>query len=107
LLRRQHFAPKGDNYKARALSSISRDTGFRVFVTLSESVEEMVANLTARAKDISTYPDHVTHELKSSVTTMVWASELLLEGGLAEPDRYKLLDNISREWQRMNALLER
>ncbi|WP_298913950.1 ATP-binding protein [uncultured Roseobacter sp.] len=80
--------------------------GFRELATLGESVEQMAATLTKRSQEITTYSDHVTHELKSPVTTIVAAAELLQGDGLADDDRLKLLDNIAAEGHRMNALLE-
>ncbi|CAN0606131.1 unnamed protein product, partial [Ectocarpus sp. 12 AP-2014] len=60
-----------------------------------------------RSAEITTYTDHVTHELKSPVTSIVGAAELLQSEGLSGEDRSKLLKNIADEGQRMNALLGR
>lgn len=79
--------------------------GLRELATLGESVEEMAATLTKRSQEITTYTDHVTHELKSPVTAIMGAAELLQGEGLSDYDRTKLLNNIAEEGRRMNALL--
>jgi len=84
-----------------------RHYGLRELASLGESIEEMAATLTMRSKEIATYTDHVTHELKSPVTTIVGAAELLQGDAVAQEDREKLLNNIAQEGQRMNALLGR
>ncbi|MCV6591828.1 MAG: ATP-binding protein [Silicimonas sp.] len=81
--------------------------GLRELASLGVSVEAMAATLTRRAREITTYTDHVTHELKSPVTGILGAAELLQTEGLPEEDRAKLLDNIAQEGARMNALLGR
>lgn len=81
--------------------------GFRELATLGESVRKMASTLTNRSHEITTYTDHVTHELKSPVTTIVGAAELLQGSNLKADDRKKLLKNIAAEGQRMSVLLER
>lgn len=79
--------------------------GFRELATLGASVEDMAANLTKRAQEIRIYTDHVTHELKSPVTAIIGAAELLHGTGISDKDREKLLNNIAAEAQRMSTLL--
>ncbi len=81
--------------------------GFRELATLGASVEDMAATLTKRAQEIGIYTDHVTHELKSPVTAIVGAAELLQGGNIGTEDRTKLLQNITAEGNRMSALLGR
>ena len=81
--------------------------GLRELASLGESVADMAAKLTQRSKEITTYTDHVTHELKSPVTTIVGAAELLESGAVEKADRAKLISNIAEEGQRMNVLLSR
>jgi signal transduction histidine kinase len=81
--------------------------GFRELATLGASVGDMAATLTKRAQEIRIYTDHVTHELKSPVTAIVGAAELLQGTTIDGKDREKLLENISAEGQRMSALLGR
>lgn len=81
--------------------------GLRELASLGESVEGMAETLTQRSKEIATYTDHVTHELKSPVTAIVGAAELLQSGEVSKDDHAKLLHNIAEEGQRMNVLLSR
>lgn len=80
--------------------------GFRELATLGESVGQMASTLTKRSQEITTYTDHVTHELKSPVTAIIGAAELLQTSGLGQGDRDKLLKNVADEGQRMSALLD-
>lgn len=80
--------------------------GFRELATLGESVEKMASTLTKRSHEITTYTDHVTHELKSPVTAIIGAAELLQSDGVGANDRDKLLTNVAAEGHRMAALLD-
>ena len=107
----------------RDLSSQSRDVangskptpdpvphhGVRELADLGNNVVSMAATLSERSTAIETYTSHVTHELKSPVTAILGAAELLSEGPSALPgDRnQKLVHNIKEEGLRMNALLVR
>lgn len=100
--------------QALAIAAGQRDStsalphyGFRELATLGASVGDMADNLTKRAQEIRIYTDHVTHELKSPVTAIIGAAELLDSTGIGEKDRQKLLENISAEGQRMSTLLGR
>ena len=81
--------------------------GFRELATLGQSVGQMAQTLTSRSREITTYTDHVTHELKSPVTAILGAAELVQDATVPEADRARLLQNITAEGQRMNALLGR
>ncbi|MEL6682852.1 MAG: ATP-binding protein [Pseudomonadota bacterium] len=81
--------------------------GFRELATLGESVSQMAKALTNRSQEITTYTDHVTHELKSPVTAIIGAAELVQDSSVSEVDRTRLLANIAAEGQRMNRLLGR
>ena len=81
--------------------------GLRELASLGESIEEMATTLTKRSKEITTYTDHITHELKSPVTAILGAAELLQGDTVSDNDRATLLNNIAEEGQRMNALLSR
>ncbi|MEM6339613.1 MAG: HAMP domain-containing sensor histidine kinase [Pseudomonadota bacterium] len=107
----------------RDLSSQSRDVasglkptpdpvrhyGVRELADLGNNVVSMAATLSERSTAIETYTSHVTHELKSPVTAILGAAELLSDGPSAVPgDRnQKLVHNIQEEVLRMNALLGR
>jgi signal transduction histidine kinase len=81
--------------------------GLRELADLGESVSTMAVTLSQRTQEISTYTDHVTHELKSPVTAVIGAAELLQDDGLNPKDRAKLLANVEAEALRMNRLLGR
>ena len=84
-----------------------RHYGLRELADLGDSVSTMAATLSQRSKEISTYTDHVTHELKSPVTAVMGAAELLQGEGLNPQDRAKLLKNVEAEALRMDRLLGR
>lgn len=81
--------------------------GMRELADLGESMLSMADTLQARSREIAIYTDHVTHELKSPVTSIAGAAELLSEPALSPEDRAGLLDNIQTEAARMNTLLGR
>ncbi|NNF24644.1 MAG: HAMP domain-containing protein [Rhodobacteraceae bacterium] len=81
--------------------------GVEELFDLGQSVLSMAQSLTERSEAIGTYTEHVTHELKSPVTAIVGASELLqTSGDRLDPKRRKrLLETINAEGIRMDALL--
>ncbi|MFK7751091.1 MAG: histidine kinase dimerization/phospho-acceptor domain-containing protein [Sedimentitalea sp.] len=81
--------------------------GLRELAELGDSVASMAGTLSKRNQEVSTYADHVTHELKSPVTVIVGAAELLQGDGLDPENRAKLLSNIEVEGRRMDRLLSR
>ncbi len=95
----------GDRYVPEPLSHY----GVRELADLGQSVMSMAQSLDARSSEISTFTTHVTHELKSPVTAILGASELLQDakGTLDAAQSEKLLSNIQQESQRMTRLLAR
>lgn len=83
--------------------------GVSELADLGQSVLSMARVLSERGDALRTYTDHVTHELKSPVTSIVGAAELLDTNGSAmDPERRKrLVDTIHAEGLRMDALLSR
>lgn len=75
------------------------------FSGLAQSLETMAATLQNREAGIRAYSDHVTHELKSPLTSITAAAELLQSEGLSQDDRSELARSISLSAKRMNALL--
>ncbi|THH36758.1 HAMP domain-containing histidine kinase [Aliishimia ponticola] len=73
---------------------------------LGQSVIEMGATLHGRARGLSAYADHVTHELKSPLTAIRGAAEMLDDPGLAPGDRARLLQTIHNSGARMQRLLD-
>ncbi|MDQ2094383.1 ATP-binding protein [Rhodalgimonas zhirmunskyi] len=75
------------------------------FTTLTRAVQGMAETLQNREAGIRAYSDHVTHEMKSPLTSIAAAAELL--GDDLEPnDRAELTTTIRTSVARMQALLE-
>lgn len=85
----------------------ARQYGIRELADLGDSMLSMAATLDQRSREIATYTDHVTHELKSPVTSVIGAAELLQEDAISPQNRAKLIGNIRHEGARMNRLLTR
>jgi signal transduction histidine kinase len=85
--------------------------GTREFALLSRSFLEMAETLSHRSDHISTFAAHLTHELKSPLTSIRGAAELLQDsaspGGLTDPERKKFLDNILGDTERIEVLVRR
>ncbi len=80
--------------------------GVAELAELGQSVLSMAETLTERSDALRTYTDHVTHELKSPVTAIVGAAELLEGAERMDPARRaRLLATIHAEGLRMDALL--
>ncbi|PUB14130.1 sensor histidine kinase [Yoonia sediminilitoris] len=77
------------------------------FSELGEAVLRMTATLRGREAVLRSYADHVTHELKSPLSAIRGAAELLDSDGLTAQDRTKLLGNIATASARMEGLLEK
>ncbi|EBA13506.1 ATP-binding protein [Roseobacter sp. CCS2] len=76
------------------------------FSQLGQAVLEMTSALRGREAVLRSYADHVTHELKSPLTVIQGAAELLENPDLNEADRAKLLQGITDNTRRMEALLD-
>lgn len=76
------------------------------FSRLGQSVIEMTDALRGREAVLRSYADHVTHELKSPLTVIQGAAELLETPGTSSSDRTKLLTNVKNAAARMEALLD-
>ena len=87
--------------------------GTREFALLSRSFLDMAERLSDRSDYISTFASHLTHELKSPLTSIKGASELLLDsieqpdGGLTEVERRMFLTNIIGDTERLEAMARR
>ncbi|MCK0141697.1 ATP-binding protein [Aliiroseovarius sp. F20344] len=114
LLRLMSRPVRGLRDEARAIaagekpkSEPLRHYGMRELADLGESMLSMADTLDQRSQEIATYTDHVTHELKSPVTSISGAAELLQSEEMSPENRAKLLGNIHSESERMNTLLTR
>jgi signal transduction histidine kinase len=83
--------------------------GSREVYRLSNELFEMSDKLFARQDYINTFAAHVSHELKSPLTAIRGAAELLQEnsGGMSEAKREKFLANILKDTERAGQLLDR
>ncbi len=73
---------------------------------LGQSVLEMGRALQGREAVLRGYADHVTHELKSPLTVVRGAAELLALPDLPEGERDRLLGKIEAAADRMSSLLD-
>jgi two-component system sensor histidine kinase CreC len=87
--------------------------GTREFAALSQSFIDMAEQLSHRSDYIATFAAHLTHELKSPLTSIKGAAELLLDaaqsktGALTEAERKTFLNNILSDTERLDALVHR
>ncbi len=73
---------------------------------LGQSFLDMGRALRGREAVLRSYADHVTHELKSPLTVVRGASELLASPDLPQQERDKLIARIEASADRMTSLLE-
>jgi len=100
---------KGDRSALRPL----KRHGTSEFARLSQSFLDMARKLNARSRFISTFATHVSHELKSPLTSIQGAAELLRDDlDAATPvmtsgERRKFLDNIIADTNRLTKIASR
>lgn len=75
------------------------------FTALAGAVDDMATTLQNREAGIRAYSDHVTHEMKSPLTSISAAAELLVAGP-DDDDRAALTQTIRTASARMETLLE-
>lgn len=75
------------------------------FSELGRAVRRMSRVLQGREMVMRSYADHVTHELKSPLTVVQGAAELLADPDLSEADRARLIANVTEATGRMEDLL--
>lgn len=83
--------------------------GTRELAMLSQGFLDMAERLYDRTDYIVTFTAHVSHELKSPLSSIQGAAELLRDSGaeMSESERRKFLDNVTADTQRLTALLDR
>jgi signal transduction histidine kinase len=103
LIARTNLVGKGDRDALRPL----RHHGTSEFARLSQSFLEMARRLNTRSSFISTFATHVSHELKSPLTSIQGAAELLRDDldaakpAMTDRDKRKFLDNIIADADRL------
>lgn len=104
LVERSNLIGKGDRNALRPL----RRHGTSEFARLSQSFLEMARRLNTRSSFISTFATHVSHELKSPLTSIQGAAELLRDDveapAMDDEDRRKFLDNIIADTERLTEI---
>jgi signal transduction histidine kinase len=83
--------------------------GTREIAQLSQAFLDMSTTLRNRSDYIATFAAHVSHELKSPLTSIHGAAELLRDdlGAMPEADRRRFLDNIIADTGRLTAMVQR
>ena len=83
--------------------------GTREMAALSAAFLDMATKLQARSDSIQTFATHVSHELKSPLTAIQGAAELLRDSGGAmdEAERRRFSNNIVTDAGRLNLLVRR
>jgi signal transduction histidine kinase len=106
LVKRTDLVGKGDRDALRPL----KRHGTSEFARLSQSFLEMARRLNTRSSFISTFATHVSHELKSPLTSIQGAAELLRDDldaatpAMTDKDRRKFLDNIIADADRLTKI---
>lgn len=105
LIRRTREIGRGDRAAIRPLTR----HGTREFAQLSEAFLGMAESLHERSDYLRTFAAHVSHELKSPLTAIRGAAELMLEneGAMTEEERRRFLGNILFDAERLSALVGR
>jgi signal transduction histidine kinase len=101
LIERTDLIGKGDRTALRPL----KHHGTSEFALLSQSFLDMARRLNTRSSFISTFASHVSHELKSPLTSIHGAAELLRDDvdapDMDDDERRKFLDNIIADTDRL------
>ena len=104
LIERTNLIGKGDRDALRPL----KRHGTSEFARLSQSFLGMAKRLNTRSSFISTFATHVSHELKSPLTSIQGAAELLRDDvdspNMDDEDRRKFLDNIIADTDRLTKI---
>ena len=106
LVERTNLVGKGDRDALRPL----KRHGTSEFARLSQSFLEMARRLNTRSSFISTFATHVSHELKSPLTSIQGAAELLRDDidattpTMTDRDKRKFLDNIIADADRLTQI---
>ncbi len=90
----------------RAALAPLKHYGSQEVKSLADSFSRMAGALSERSEYLRTFAAHVSHELKSPLTSIVGASEVL-QSDLSPEERKRFLQTIQAEAERMSRLLER
>ncbi len=81
--------------------------GTREIETLAQSFGTMANRLQDQQTTLKTYTSHVSHEMKSPLTAIKGAVELMQDSGMPPDRQARFLENIARDADRMEQLLAR
>ncbi len=81
--------------------------GTRELAVLSQSFLDLAERLVERTDYVNSFAAHVSHELKSPLTSIRGSAELLLEAEMSAEDRERFLTHIIADADRLAGLLER
>ncbi len=105
LVRPSAFAPSFFHY-LRAQHRLSLLDLLRYVARAIESGYREMRDALAGRHHVSEYVQTLTHEIKSPLSAIRGAAELLQEN-MPEPERHRFLENIARETQRIQGLVDR
>jgi signal transduction histidine kinase len=103
LVRRAEAIGRGQR---EAIGSLAH-YGTRELAGLAHSFMNMARRLFDRSEYLSTFASHVSHELKTPLTSIRGAAELMLDPAMADDQRRKFLANVLCDAERMSGLLDR
>jgi signal transduction histidine kinase len=107
LIVRSNEIAQGGRAAIRPLESY----GTREVATLSQSFLDLAGKLVDRSEYVRSFAAHVSHELKSPLTSIRGAAELMLDDGddqvMTKAERLHFLENIIDDSKRLDLLLER
>lgn len=105
LIAQAHVIGRGEQAQPPAL----KHYGTREIASLSQSFLDMAERLSERSAYVRTFATHVSHELKSPLTSIQGAAELMKDAGpaMSEEERQRFLGNIIDDAHRLTRLLER
>lgn len=90
----------------RAAIVAPEQQGTREIATLSQSFLDLAERLVDRTEYVSSFAAHVSHELKSPVTSIRGSAELLRDANMTQQERQRFLDHIIADSDRLTALLD-
>jgi len=91
----------------RTAISAPEEHGTRELAVLSQSFLDLAERLVERTDYVNSFAAHVSHELKSPLTSIRGSAELLLEADMSAEDRRRFLNHIIADADRLAGLLER
>lgn len=94
--------------RSGAIGPLKRN-GTRELASLSQSFMTMAKRLSERSDYLSVFANHVSHELKSPLTSIKGAAELMRdnEGAMTPEQRDRFLSNLLTDAERISVLLDR